>query len=322
MDHMAQPLISIVVPAYNAADYLAECLASIERQSYGRFEVTVVDDGSTDATPLIAAETAARDPRFKVVSIPNGGVSHARNHGTALSKGELLTFVDADDLLHPEALKTMKETLERRGADVCITRFRKFRGEGRGRKLAARRLPRHIQTEEYDYEGAMRTALYQKRLLNSPWGSLMKRGLIGEGGAFREGTRYEDLDAFYRMYGKARKIVYIDWGLYLYRDHPGSFMNTWSPGRLDVLDVTDRLLEHMRNHHPRLENAALDRRFSAHCNMLLLMRGNRAEDPEAMERCWRVIREGRRRALADRNVRLKNKLGALLSYVVLREIKK
>lgn len=305
------PTISVVVPAYNAAEYLRDCLSSIRAQSFADFEVLVVNDGSSDDTPHIAVGFADSDPRFKLVSIPNGGVSKARNAGITEASGQFITFVDADDLLHPHALKAMVETTLKYGSDVCVTGFRRFKdktffSEDRDPDVAVRQM---------DYPEAMRLALYQKIILNNPWGALIRRELFADGRKFREGIRYEDLDAFYHFYENARSILYLPFPYYLYRDNPSSFINTWSEARLDVLDVTDRMLAFFEKGYPALIPAASDRRFSAHFNMYLLMKRHKAANPEALERCRRVIREGRRRALSDPSVRLKNKVGALLSYL-------
>lgn len=244
--------------------------------------------------------------------MPNGGVSVARNAGIEVASGNFLSFVDADDALHSRALEAMLEAMEKTGAEVCVTSFARFRTPEAIRRLQNRDLRGKPQV--YGYEEAMEKALYQQLLLNNPWGMMIRRDFLGSR-RFREGIRYEDLDAFYRFYEGASRIAYLGSPYYLYRDHPQSFINTWSDARLDVLDVTDRMAAFFRSRYPRLTRAAEDRRFSAHFNMLLLMRKNGVSNPAAMKRCRGAIRGGRRRAIADPKVRLKNKLGALASYL-------
>ena len=89
--------ISIIVPLYNKKKYLTKMLNSVLAQSFSDFELLIIDDGSTDGSELIADEYAERDSRIRVWHISNRGVSHARNVGLSLSKGEYITFVDADD---------------------------------------------------------------------------------------------------------------------------------------------------------------------------------------------------------------------------------
>ena len=303
--------ISIIVPAYNAGQFLSECLESISRQSFTDFEVLVINDGSTDATGEIAKKFVGRDKRFRLIETANRGVSAARNTGMDASGSEYLSFVDADDMLHPLALEKMMEAIKENQASVCICNFE--RDKRHFLKSGISTLD--VTAEVYDYREAMRLALYQKRLLNSPWGVVMKRSLVGDTLRFRIGSRYEDLDAFYRFYEKASKIVYIPGALYFYREHGGNFLSNWSADRLDVLDVTDRMADFFIKNYPDLKQAALDRRLSAHFNMLILMKKHHVNNPEAMERCRRVIREGRLKALKDSNVRFKNKVGSLLSFL-------
>jgi glycosyltransferase involved in cell wall biosynthesis len=101
------PLVSVVVPAYNAEATLSETLASVAAQTYRNLEIVVVDDGSTDQTREIATRFAATDARARVVSIPNSGVAVARNTGAAASSGPFLAPIDADDLWHPRYLETL-----------------------------------------------------------------------------------------------------------------------------------------------------------------------------------------------------------------------
>jgi glycosyltransferase involved in cell wall biosynthesis len=111
-----QPLISIVVPAYNAERFLAATLQSIAAQTESRWECVVVDDGSSDATAAIAERFAAADDRFRVCRRPNGGASAARNTGfRSTSPGtSYVTFMDADDVWLPHALATLLARLQDR----------------------------------------------------------------------------------------------------------------------------------------------------------------------------------------------------------------
>lgn len=308
MNHGA-PLISVVIPAYNASEFIEECLNSITSQSLVDFEAIVVDDGSTDATASIVDNFVKKDNRFILVGTRNKGVSHARNKGIDMARGQYITFVDSDDALHPRAFEKMVASLEKHGAGVVIVGFRQ------GRKVEWEPEENGARKERvFSYEEAMEEALYQKKLLNSPWGAMMKRELLEPGIRFREGVRYEDLDAFYRFYEHAGRIVYNSRPYYFYRENPGSFINRWSEARLDVLDVTDRLVAFFSEKYPSLAAAALDRRFSARYNMLLLLLKHEPGRSDRIGECLGFVKEGRLRALKDPKVRLKNKLGALASY--------
>jgi glycosyltransferase involved in cell wall biosynthesis len=116
----ARPLVSVVVPAYNAAWSLDETLASVCAQTYPDIEVLVVDDGSTDATAEVAAAWSHRDPRVRLICKPNGGVGSARNLGMRKARGVYVAPIDADDLWEPDHLERQVAALEAAGPEACM----------------------------------------------------------------------------------------------------------------------------------------------------------------------------------------------------------
>lgn len=126
--------LSIIVPVYNAALYLRDCVSSLLAQRFVDFEVLLVDDGSTDGSGQLCDELAAKDPRVVVLHQKNGGVSSARNRGIDEARGEYLVFVDADDLVTEDYLEHLMES----DADVVVTGVRKF-GARSGTRVPARR---------------------------------------------------------------------------------------------------------------------------------------------------------------------------------------
>ena len=98
------PLISVIIPVYNAEQFLPACLDSVLCQEFPSFELLLIDDGSTDGSGKIADRYAEKDSRIVVVHQPNAGVSAARNRGVAEARGEYIAFVDADDRVTPSYL--------------------------------------------------------------------------------------------------------------------------------------------------------------------------------------------------------------------------
>lgn len=113
-------VVSIIVPIYNVADYLAECLDSLVSQTYRNIEIILVDDGSTDSSPQICDFYASRDERIKVVHKINNGVSAARNTGIELAQGDYIMFVDGDDYLSIDMCKSMVDSCIEHNADFVI----------------------------------------------------------------------------------------------------------------------------------------------------------------------------------------------------------
>lgn len=99
---MESPLLSIIVPVYNVAPYLEECLDSVLAQTFLDYEVLLVDDGSTDESGEICDRYATTDPRFRVIHKTNGGVSSARNAALDICRGKYLTMLDPDDTVAPD----------------------------------------------------------------------------------------------------------------------------------------------------------------------------------------------------------------------------
>lgn len=115
-----QPLISVIVPVYNAENYIAKCIESILEQTYNSFQLIVVNDGSSDNSPAICNSYAEKDSRITFVSQENKGVSAARNAALDVSRGDYITFVDSDDYIVPDALERMLDYLREYDADLCI----------------------------------------------------------------------------------------------------------------------------------------------------------------------------------------------------------
>lgn len=117
-----QPLISVIVPVYNVAEYLPECVDSIINQTYKNLEIILVDDGSTDACPDICDEYAKRDSRIRVIHKKNGGLSDARNAGLDICTGEWIGFVDSDDTIKETMYEILYKDAIHYDADISMCR--------------------------------------------------------------------------------------------------------------------------------------------------------------------------------------------------------
>jgi glycosyltransferase involved in cell wall biosynthesis len=118
------PLISCVLPVYNGEKYLAEAIGSVLQQAYESIEVIVADDGSTDGTPAIARRFGEQ---VRYVRQPNAGPAAARNLGVSEAAGAFLTFIDADDLWHPEKLSRQMARFDARPElDFCVAHAQNF----------------------------------------------------------------------------------------------------------------------------------------------------------------------------------------------------
>lgn len=211
-------LLSVVVPVYNVADYVAESLDSILRQPLREVcavEVVVVDDGSTDGSAEIVKSIAAKDPRVTLITQPNSGVSIARHTGIEATTGDLLTFVDPDDILPRDAWSSMVKTLRRTGSDFVVgsaERVTVVNGEER-RYVTPLMRRNHTRTR-------LRCRIEDAPLMLADvfvWNKIFRRSFWTDNDiTFPERTRYQDQVALTQAFLAARNFdiltdVVYDW---------------------------------------------------------------------------------------------------------------
>ena len=305
-----EPLISVIVPVYNAVKYLDQCLESVVNQSYGHLEIIVVDDGSIDGSGEQCDRWAERDERIRVIHQPNGGHSAARNTALDAMTGELVIMVDSDDVLHPDFAATLLDVMRHTDCDIAVGRYVAFErerplfpaGEGCG------------SIQRYDQQDALLAVFYQDGLTHSPWGRLFKSSLF-EHIRFPLGIIYEDLAIIYPLLKECSTVASTDRILYGYRQHESNSMRVFSPRRAAVLDVCEELERSMKTSDPQYLAAVRSRLLSAYFNILLLSRQDGQNDYQQLQdRCWAGIKRLRNACLFNPRVRLKNKLGILVSY--------
>ncbi|MFE6506721.1 glycosyltransferase family 2 protein [Nocardioides sp. NPDC057767] len=211
-------LLSVVVPVYNVAGYVAASLDSILRQPLREvcaIEVIVVDDGSTDGSTEIVKDIAAQDHRVTLITQPNSGVSRARHTGIEAATGDLLTFVDPDDILPRDAWSSMIKTLRRTGSDFAVgsaERLTVVNGEER-RYVTPLMRRNHTRTR-------LRCQIEDAPLMLADvfvWNKIFRRSFWTDNDiTFPERTRYQDQVALTQAFLAARAFdvltdVVYDW---------------------------------------------------------------------------------------------------------------
>lgn len=233
-----EPLISVIVPVYNGQDYLEKCIRSIGNQTYGKIEIIIVDDGSTDRTAAVCEKLQAEDDCVRVITMRDEGVSAARNAGIDASRGEMITFVDADDRLHPEMLGRLYDCMERTGSDVAGCRFFCWSGEddwqryGAAQDISAR--DRSEQVEVYDADSYLREALLQGN--SRCWSKLYRRKCV-ERVRFTEGLSIgEDMLFLVKLLPYVDQIAESDYQGYGYYQNPaGAIRRKFTPAYMDQI---------------------------------------------------------------------------------------
>ena len=124
-----QPLVSIIIPVYNAAPHLARCIESVRRQTYRNLEILLVNDGSSDTSGTICRMYARVDERIVVTDKTNSGVSATRNLALREAKGTYMQFLDSDDYLPRNATELLVTRAESTGCDLVIADYYRVAGE-------------------------------------------------------------------------------------------------------------------------------------------------------------------------------------------------
>ena len=223
---MISPEISVIIPAYNAQDYLAECLDSIISQTFDDWELIICDDGSSDKTGEICDRYAEEDSRIKVIHSINRGVSASRNAGIDIAAGRYLSFVDADDSLEPDYLNELISCAGKYDADIiqCSFSFMDINGEKRSDPYAVDSV---LRGKDDIINAYFRGSVGDIRV--SVWAKLFGREKFRDI-RFDTGLRvYEDAYYVYECCRKAETVCSFSSALYNYRQHEGSAMNSRLP---------------------------------------------------------------------------------------------
>lgn len=215
---MDKSRLSIIIPVYNAEDYLDRCISSILAQEFDSYEVILVDDGSLDSSPLICDRYSSTDSRFRTIHKSNGGVSSARNAGIDLAKGEYLMFVDSDDALMSGALKRMFDGLD--GEDMVLGGYVSFIDDMPGKES--------VPHADISYKGDEMNAFFNDNIrkncemLDAPWAKMFRRKAVG-GLRFSEKLSYaEDKLFVFAFLSECISVKCVTSPVYAYYIRPGS----------------------------------------------------------------------------------------------------
>lgn len=235
-------LISVIIPVYNVEQYVEKCVDSVINQTYEKLEIILVDDGSTDKSGQLCDVLATKDERIVVVHQKNGGLSAARNTGIEKATGEVLSFVDSDDVLDLNFLKTLLEAMEKENADIVQCGFSRFADESELIALKEKELESAIDVID-SREGNLRLYSERGNEYTVVWNKIYKKRLFEEL-RFPVGRINEDAFTTYKLFYKATKIAVIEPKLYLYRYRADSIMTQKIRHRnLDMIVAYDERME-------------------------------------------------------------------------------
>lgn len=264
------PLVSVIIPAFNAVATLPETYACLQKQTFNDFEILFVDDASTDNTVPLIEGLASRDARIKLIRMAmNGGVSKARNAAIHKAKGEFLLFLDADDLITPDHLAQLLQFSRKHAdGDVLYCGYRRLFPDGR--------------TSDVCFDPALQKnplkTLYKYSAL-AVHCVLIKRQLVIENGGFDENLRTsEDWDLWLRLALKGAKFYGLNKCCAIYRTSQGSLSNRLSNMLPDAFKVLARAYAEYPQASERFPLAVHQTLYALWCITNDFIRGKHVDD--------------------------------------------
>ena len=246
--------VSIIIPIYNSESQLNKCIDSVADQTFRDIEIILVNDGSTDGSESICRSYAAADPRIRLISRENAGVSAARNAGLDAVTGELITFIDSDDSVESDYVEYLLELLDMNHSDIACCQYHDIADSQAAPKLLN------------GPEACLKEYLTSNDILASVCCKLYRKELF-DGIRFPAGKRFEDNSVLYRLISRCSSITVGYLKKYNYLDNPASFVNEpFSPSQMDIIDAMLLQRQFIKENYPSLLQ---------HANSLVIYGANR-----------------------------------------------
>ena len=228
-------MISVIVPVYNSKEYLEDCIESVLSQTYGNFELILINDGSTDGSGEYCDAFAERDSRIVVIHQENQGVSMARNAGLDIAKGDVIAFLDCDDYILPEMYEKLIDRMDKSKARIAMCTVLDEQADGSIRKIdtgeamliTGRDALRNLVTMMGD------SAEHRETIWFSVWNKLYDASLFKNGIRFDPETdSAEDVPVNLAAFSKVNHILYYEKPYYFWRHRKDNQTNLKMPKAL------------------------------------------------------------------------------------------
>lgn len=304
--------ISVLIPVYNSEEHIERCIKSILNQTYHNIEIVVVNDGSTDTTPIIVQNLSKEDNRIKLISIQNKGVANARNIALANSTGEYITFVDSDDFIFDSYIQTLYDNLKKYKADISVCNCINYIEETKQEKHKDFGIK---DIKEYDSKEAVEDLFYYNFLRHSPWGKLYKKEIWNDL-TFPVGRNYEDLAIIYKTFLRANKIIYTPKEEYNYVTRKGSIVHSEiKEENIETIimycrDILNDIKENYQDLTPSAEYL-----LASHELHLWYKVPNKKEYKKYIQVITKEVKKYRKSIIKNPKVNKKKKLLFILSYL-------
>lgn len=274
-------LISVIVPVYNVAEYVAKCLKALVDQTCENLEVIVVDDGSTDESGRICDAFANDYPdKVFVYHTDNHGLSAARNVGLEHAHGEYIGFIDSDDWAEPEMFEVLLRNLLDFNADLSSCGLKWDYHDG------ADAVSKTEKAETCEKEDFFRHLITDESVYGYACNKLFKRSIIGNMRFNESLMSCEDIDFSVRYFSKCKSGVYTVSELYHYRQRLGSMTGEfkYTPRKLSVMDAYEMIMPVIEKECQSLLPTLQKNYLKININIIGRMRLSKVELPEVEKR--------------------------------------
>lgn len=295
-------LISVIVPVYNSEKYLDECVASITAQTHSRLEIILVDDGSTDNSPVICDVWAGRDPRIRVIHKTNGGASTARNAALDVATGDYIGFVDSDDTIDNDMFVTLLQFAVDEDLDFVSQR-------------TAQRVDKHsCMRRVLDRNEAICLMLDSILPSGMPF-KLVRREILPDV-RFIEGYTNEDFAFSLDALEKTDRVGFLNKSMYHYRMHSDSVTHTINKRFFNQIYIYSLYKEALTS-NPATADAAMryEWRMTLHIAHVLRRTENAKKFADEYKLCKTFVRRNFWRLLRHPRMRWTTKVKAILNVI-------
>lgn len=302
-------MISVIIPVYNVAPFLEECVNSVRRQTYIDLEIILIDDGSTDGSEKICDDYTKIDSRIHVIHQENGGLSAARNTGIDHAHGEYLLFVDSDDRIHPLMVQVLYEGMIEFSAEIAICSFRKIEEWERSDVMDISERREFAHAELFSGRDCL-INMYNdsKPDMIVAWNKLYRRKEFDKL-RYPEGKIHEDMFLTYRILYPLNRCLYIQTALYEYRTRKGSI--TYKKNKLELEYMVEAYYEQGKFYQQQgeidLYLMAL-RRYETCLAELILYLGNSTDEKKLKNDYYKLFQTVYREKIKPSKMNIKHKM--------------
>ncbi|HXL57272.1 MAG TPA: glycosyltransferase [Chitinophagaceae bacterium] len=230
-------LVSVIMPAYNAEKFIAESINSVIAQTYKHWELIVIDDGSEDNTKLIINEFINKESRIKYVYQANGKQGKARNKGIGIANGELIAFLDSDDIWKPKMLEKQVDLITKTGSDLVFSDIKFIDAQ-------SNMIDENHTVPDEKFEGITGIKFFLQKNLIPTTTVLAKKAAILKVGGFKTSNELqyaEDYDLWLRILVSGARFVYNLEPLALYRKYEAQSTKLAETRYTQILDIIKNL---------------------------------------------------------------------------------